>query len=180
MWDQLSDKSSHKIEPLIGLIFLYQEFNLMKLFLGHICCRIALQIVTCVNVILLVRNNSKPENYQVSFMWLTTLSSLCTLWHLKLFFFFLCLTWSLFAQLLVQMQVKKYQNSASQAFVRGIHRWPVKYPHKRPIMRKMFPCYDVIMRQILPAPLVFSSYLAFIASCQVILAAIIIVIVVFC
>ena len=31
----------------------------------------------------------------------------------------------LFAQLLVLEQIKKTQRSASQAFVRGIHRWPV-------------------------------------------------------
>ena len=27
----------------------------------------------------------------------------------------------------------------------GIHRWPVNSPHKRPVMRKMFPLDDVIM-----------------------------------
>ena len=40
---------------------------------------------------------------------------------------------------------RKYQSSASQAFVRGIHRWPVNSPHKGPVMRKMFPFDDVIM-----------------------------------
>ena len=30
----------------------------------------------------------------------------------------------------------KYQNSASLAFVRGIHRWPVNSPHKGPVTRK--------------------------------------------
>ena len=34
---------------------------------------------------------------------------------------------------------------ASLAFVRGIHRWPVNSPHKRPVTRKMFPFDDVIM-----------------------------------
>ena len=34
---------------------------------------------------------------------------------------------------------RKYQSSASLAYVRGIHRWPVKSPHKGPVMRKMFP-----------------------------------------
>ena len=29
--------------------------------------------------------------------------------------------------------------------VRGIHRWPVNSPHKRPVTRKMFPFDDVIM-----------------------------------
>ena len=32
---------------------------------------------------------------------------------------------------------RKYQNSASLAFVRGIHRWPVNSPHKGPVTRKM-------------------------------------------
>ena len=40
---------------------------------------------------------------------------------------------------------RKYQSSASLAFVRGIHRWPVNSPHKWPVTRKMFPLDDVIM-----------------------------------
>ena len=39
----------------------------------------------------------------------------------------------------------QYQSSASLAFVRGIQRWPVNSPHKRPVTQKMFPCDDVIM-----------------------------------
>ena len=41
---------------------------------------------------------------------------------------------------------RKHQNSASLAFVRGIHRWPVNSPHKGPVTRKMFPFDDVIMK----------------------------------
>ena len=40
---------------------------------------------------------------------------------------------------------KKHQSSASLAFVRGIHRWPVNCPHKGPVTRKMFPFDEVIM-----------------------------------
>ena len=40
---------------------------------------------------------------------------------------------------------RKYQSSASLAFVRGIHRWLVNSPHKGPVTRKMFPFDDVIM-----------------------------------
>ena len=40
---------------------------------------------------------------------------------------------------------RKHQSSASLAFVRGIHRWPVNSPHKGPVKRKMFPLDDVIM-----------------------------------
>ena len=32
---------------------------------------------------------------------------------------------------------RKYQNSASLAFVRGIHRWPVNSPHKELVTRKI-------------------------------------------
>ena len=39
---------------------------------------------------------------------------------------------------------RKHQSSASLAFVRGIHRWPVNFPHKGPVTRKMFPFDDVI------------------------------------
>ena len=40
---------------------------------------------------------------------------------------------------------RKYQNSASLAFVRGIHRGPVNSPHKGQVTRKMLPFDDVIM-----------------------------------
>ena len=40
---------------------------------------------------------------------------------------------------------RKHQSSASVAFVRWIHRWPVHSPHKGPVTRKMFPFDDVIM-----------------------------------
>ena len=33
---------------------------------------------------------------------------------------------------------RKYQSSALLAFVRGIHRWPVNFPHKWPVTRKCF------------------------------------------
>ena len=41
---------------------------------------------------------------------------------------------------------RKSQSSASLAFVRGIHRWPVDSPHKGPVTREMFPFDDVITR----------------------------------
>ena len=40
---------------------------------------------------------------------------------------------------------RKYQSSASLAFVRGIHWWMVNPPHKGPVMRIMFPFDDAIM-----------------------------------
>ena len=40
---------------------------------------------------------------------------------------------------------KKHENSASLAFVRGIHRGPVNSLHKWPVMRKIFPFDDFIM-----------------------------------
>ena len=42
---------------------------------------------------------------------------------------------------------RKHQSSASLAFVRGIHRGPVNFPQKWPVMRKMCPFDDVIMLQ---------------------------------
>ena len=41
---------------------------------------------------------------------------------------------------------RKYQTSATLAFVREIHRSPVNTPHKGPVTRKMFPFDDVIMQ----------------------------------
>ena len=40
---------------------------------------------------------------------------------------------------------KTHQSSTSLAFVRGIHRWPVNFPHKGPVTRQMFPFAYVIM-----------------------------------
>ena len=42
---------------------------------------------------------------------------------------------------------RKHQSPASLAFVRGIHRWPVNSPHEGPVMLKMFPFDDVIMKR---------------------------------
>ena len=42
---------------------------------------------------------------------------------------------------------RKHQSSASLTFVRGIHRWPLNFPHKGPVMRKMFPFDEVIMHK---------------------------------
>ena len=42
---------------------------------------------------------------------------------------------------------RKHQSSASLAFVWGIHRGPVNFPHKWPVTRKMFPFDDVMMHQ---------------------------------
>ena len=39
----------------------------------------------------------------------------------------------------------KHQNSASLAFVKGIHRWPVDSPYKGQVTWKMFPFDGVIM-----------------------------------
>ena len=44
--------------------------------------------------------------------------------------------------------LRKHQSSASLAFVREIHRWPVNSPHKGPVTRGIFPFDDVIMSQI--------------------------------
>ena len=45
----------------------------------------------------------------------------------------------------IDVDQRKHQSSASLAFVRGIHRWPVNFPHKGQVTRKMFPFDDVIM-----------------------------------
>ena len=43
------------------------------------------------------------------------------------------------------LEQRKHQSSASLAFVRGTHRWPVNSPHIGPVTRKMFPFGDAIM-----------------------------------
>ena len=37
---------------------------------------------------------------------------------------------------------RKHESSASLAFVRRIHQWPVISPHKGPVTRNMFPFDD--------------------------------------
>ena len=46
---------------------------------------------------------------------------------------------------LIRRRSRKYQSSASLAFVRGIHRRPVNSLHKGPATWKMFPFDNVIM-----------------------------------
>ena len=43
---------------------------------------------------------------------------------------------------------RKHQSPASLAFVRGIHMWPVNFPHKGSVTRKMFPFDDVTMEKV--------------------------------
>ena len=45
---------------------------------------------------------------------------------------------------------RKHQSSASLAFARGSHRWPMNSPHIGPVTRKEFTFDDVIM--IKPSP----------------------------
>ena len=45
---------------------------------------------------------------------------------------------------------RKHQSSASLAFVRWIHRWPVNSPHKGPVTWKMFPFDDVVIGCLSP------------------------------
>ena len=47
---------------------------------------------------------------------------------------------------------RKHQSSASLAFVRRIHRWPVNSLHKGSVTRKMFPFDDVIVESISMPP----------------------------
>ena len=70
-----------------------------------------------------------------------TMASWWARWRLK------SPTSQLFTQPFNQADKKKHQSSASLAFLRGIHRWPVNLPHKGPVTRKMFPFGDVIMTE---------------------------------
>ena len=37
------------------------------------------------------------------------------------------------------------KNRHHWSFVKEIHEWQIDSPHKRPVMRKVFPCYDLII-----------------------------------
>ena len=53
---------------------------------------------------------------------------------------------------------RKHRSSASLVFVRGIPRWPMNSPSKRPVTRSMFPFDDVIMFREMHRQPVHSSY----------------------
>ena len=55
---------------------------------------------------------------------------------------------------------RKHQSSASLAFVREIHRWPMNSPHKGPVTRKIFPFDDVIMKLCLDSTSVYGQQLS--------------------
>ena len=57
---------------------------------------------------------------------------------------------------------RRYQSSASLAFVWGIHRRPVNSPHKWPVTRKMFSFDDVIMliKKALPSICCLATFIA--------------------
>ena len=72
---------------------------------------------------------------------------------------------------------RKYQSTASLAFVRGIHQWSVDFPHKGPVTRKMCPFDDDIMRNpsqktclSIPSFLVDESFWNFVQSTAYILS----------
>ena len=50
-----------------------------------------------------------------------------------------------FLNRLLRPRSKNHQSSASLAFVRAIHRWPLNSPRKGPVTRKMFLFGDVII-----------------------------------
>ena len=55
----------------------------------------------------------------------------------------------------------KYQSSASQAFVQGIHRWPVSSPHKGQVTRKIFPFDDATMFKKINTPSIVTQWVLF-------------------
>ena len=92
----------------------------------------------CVRPVLLTGVFSTQEGQSTG--WFITMTSKWARWRLK------SSASRLFPQPLIQGADQiKHQNSASLAFVRGIHRWPVNSPHKGSVTQEMFPFYDVIM-----------------------------------
>ena len=60
---------------------------------------------------------------------------------------------------------RKYQSSASLAFARGIHRWPVDSPHKGPVTWNTFLFDDLIMNASQPMHWLWDSDHIFATSC---------------
>ena len=87
--------------------------------------------------------NQSPQPVQLKWMGISTVSTMTSQWA----------RWRLTSpasRLFIQPFVEgadqsKCQRSASLAFVRGIHRWPMNSPHKGPVTRKMFPFDGVSM-----------------------------------
>ena len=55
--------------------------------------------------------------------------------------------WIVYSTVYSDVDQRKHQSSASLAFVRGINRSPVNFPHKGPVVRKMYPFDDTTMLQ---------------------------------
>ena len=69
---------------------------------------------------------------------------------------------------------RKHQSSPSLVFVRRIHRWPMNFPNKWPVTRKMFPFDDVFMIsmhfdfRIIPATLLVRTLLKWLLKCVIV------------
>ena len=59
---------------------------------------------------------------------------------------------------LFRRKSKKRSKLCVTGLVRGIHRWPVNFPHKRPTTRKMFPFDDVIMHWLRIHPITWKQH----------------------
>ena len=65
---------------------------------------------------------------------------------------------------------RKHQSSASLAFVRGIHGWPVNSPHKGPVTQKMFSFDGVIMCYLTDSTISASEGWCWISLANILLA----------
>ena len=68
---------------------------------------------------------------------------------------------------LFRLTSNKHQGLCYWPFVRGIHQWPVDSPPNGPVMRKVFPCHDLIMcwcNRRYYVGIVYSTYVHIIAG----------------
>ena len=63
-----------------------------------------------------------------------------------------------FAQQIVQADIEENIKTLHWSLSRGIHRWPVDSSYKAPVMRKSFPCQNVIIPEVWVLLVIIISY----------------------
>ena len=129
-------------------------FTLVIPYVLLVTCGVFVLTIQCYLTDTEVTNRSRQchNDYSIPLNWICTLSELLSIngfitmtsqwtqWRLK------SPASRLFTKPFIPgADKRKHQNSASLAFVRGIHLWPVNPRHKKPLTRKMFPFDDVII-----------------------------------
>ena len=121
----------------------------VSLHVWHCYCEVS-QINTCAICNLCKKNIKTPQIYSCLYALFTNVPNMNSFTHyndviMSAMASQISSLTIVYSTVYSRCRSKKHQSSASLAFVRGIHRWPVNSSHKGPVTRKMFPFDNVIM-----------------------------------